>query len=378
MKVNLFLQNGIVYVSLTLKRERLRYSTGLHLTEVVWNDGDMKPKTEPERAVVSKVTHLKDRCTILCLQEGMTVPGLIAEMDRILEKTKPTGTMLHDFVAGYLERFKQSRPDSSWGNYISLLSNLKQVPVELEKVDEAYYNRLVQYMVSKNRTRNTQSQLISMVKIVLKEANKLGLWSGRFDFTIKREKVYNIALTMDEVVSIYRLIPTLDDELRNIADQFVIGCLTGLRYSDFSRINLNHVDGFITMDTKKTQQRVVIPISPMVRDCLSRSHSIVKNKLFNTKLRIIVKQAGITGNFQKTTTRGNERVTKTYDRSDLVYTHTARRTAATLMFKMHVPSELIMKITGHRSTASFREYLKIDEMEAARLLADHEFFKGSV
>ena len=284
--------------------------------------------------------------------------------------------MLHDFAESYLESFKQGHPPTAWGNYANLLYNVKRVPVELDKVDESYYNRFVQYLVAKKLTRNSQAQIVSMLKIVLNEAAKKGLWAGHVDMGIKKERVYNIALTMEEVIAIHNLIPSLDDELRNVADQFVIGCLTGLRYSDFSRINLNHVDGFITMDTQKTGQRVVIPISPIVRECLTRPHYPVQNKRFNKKLRIIVKLAGITGNFQKTRTNGTERITKTYDRSDMVYTHTARRTAATLMFKMHVPSELIMKITGHRTTASFREYLKIDEMEAARILSDHDFFKG--
>lgn len=46
---------------------------------------------------------------------------------------------------------------------------------------------------------------------------------------------------------------------------FLIGCYTGLRVSDFSRLRDAHIGKFITIKTQKTGTPVVIPIHPVVR-----------------------------------------------------------------------------------------------------------------
>ena len=61
-------------------------------------------------------------------------------------------------------------------------------------------------------------------------------------------------------------------------------------------------------------------------------------------------------------------------RWELVSSHTARRTAATNMYKAGIPAISIMKITGHRTEAAFMRYIRISKEENAAMLADNPFF----
>lgn len=50
---------------------------------------------------------------------------------------------------------------------------------------------------------------------------------------------------------------------------FVIGCLTALRYSDYSRLtSQNLVDGYIMIRTKKTNVDVKVPAHDYVKEIL--------------------------------------------------------------------------------------------------------------
>jgi integrase len=53
---------------------------------------------------------------------------------------------------------------------------------------------------------------------------------------------------------------------------------------------------------------------------------------------------------------------------ELVTTHTARRSFATNMYKMGIPTRSIMAITGHQSESSFRAYIRLDSEEHADII----------
>lgn len=62
-------------------------------------------------------------------------------------------------------------------------------------------------------------------------------------------------------------------------------------------------------------------------------------------------------------------------RCDMVSSHTARRTGATLLYKSGVPIKQCMMITGHKSESTFLGYIRISKEENAELLSKNPFFK---
>ena len=64
-----------------------------------------------------------------------------------------------------------------------------------------------------------------------------------------------------------------------------------------------------------------------------------------------------------------------YPKYELVTSHTARRSAATNMYKAGIPTISIMRITGHTTEASFLRYIRISQEENAELMAKSAFFR---
>jgi len=61
----------------------------------------------------------------------------------------------------------------------------------------------------------------------------------------------------------------------------------------------------------------------------------------------------------------------------MVTTHTARRSFATNMYKMGIPSITIMAITGHRTETAFLKYIKVTPQEHAEKMRDIWLNAGS-
>jgi len=66
----------------------------------------------------------------------------------------------------------------------------------------------------------------------------------------------------------------------------------------------------------------------------------------------------------------------TCEKSELIKTHTARRSAATNMYHAGIKTIDIMKITGHTLENNFLKYIKVIKEETADMLAKHPYFTG--
>lgn len=172
-------------------------------------------------------------------------------------------------------------------------------------------------------------------------------------------------------------------------DLFVVGCLTGQRYSDYHRISTEMIRAsggfkFIDITQKKTGKRVLIPLDARVEEILKRHGGRVKPHGINSMtkgLKDIGLLMGWTHNAGIKEYRGTQKLPTTKRFCDLIATHTARRTWATNAYKNHVPLSSIMAVTGHASEAMLRKYLKLNEEEkglcAARDLQKSGFLKVS-
>ena len=86
--------------------------------------------------------------------------------------------------------------------------------------------------------------------------------------------------------------------------------------------------------------------------------------------------AGLDEWIEITTTKGGF-TSKTRARKwELIHTHTARRTGATLMYLSGMDVYDICKITGHSSIQMLERYIKADELETVRKLSEvYDYFK---
>lgn len=162
--------------------------------------------------------------------------------------------------------------------------------------------------------------------------------------------------------------------LAKTRDLFVVGCETGLRYSDLSALRLDHIqEGFIRKPVKKSTRKVIIPVSKRLQGVLDKYPDglpkAVHNAVFNRQVKEVCKAAGIDTPFSRIIKRGNIKEEITVPKYEAISSHTCRRSFCTNQFLKGMPTLLIRKISGHKTEKAFLQYIKIDEEQAAEEMA---------
>jgi len=201
--------------------------------------------------------------------------------------------------------------------------------------------------------------------------------------TVTKETPDNIYLTEQEIADMVGLKGFESSLYETIRDYFVLGCQTGLRFSDYSKINNARIDnGFIYLSQKKTQGRVTIPVHPLVSQIFGKYPDgklpkCPSNQVFNRYLKDIGEMLpALHAEFHKTITRARVPETTIYKKFQLLQTHSARRSFATNEYLAGTPTTTIMAITGHKTEKSFRSYIKADSLQHAMVLRDRWQAKG--
>lgn len=273
-------------------------------------------------------------------------------------------------------------------NYLGLSVQLKNFDktekLKFEDLSIAIYNELIQHCNKCHLSKNFTGRLIKQLKVVCQAALDEGIHQNPV-FRDKRfetlsEKVMNIALTESELNSLFLLDLSNKPGLGIVRDIFLIGCYTALRWSDYSKINPDHIiDNRIVLIQQKTKEKVIVPIKPQLENILSKYPKgipKIAEQTFNRKIKEIAKLAGINTVISMKETKSGVTEIVQYFKYQLISTHTARRTGATLMFKSNIPTLAIMKITGHKTESSFMKYICISEEENASILENNSYFKN--
>lgn len=258
--------------------------------------------------------------------------------------------------------------------------------LDFDSINLHFYQKFLTYLNKKGKATNTKGGHIKYLKVFMRQSLKDGLHDNRIyedmDFVKPVEEVENIYLTTAEIQQIYDLDLSARAGLDRVRDLFIIGCNTGLRFSDLSQLRPDNFinDGkFVRITMQKTSKPVFVPITPQVRAILSKYKGVppraLTNQKMNEALKEIAQLAGLNEPVTTTQTKGGLKVTKTVTKWQMVTTHTARRSFATNAYKSGVPTIDIMRLTGHSTESSFMKYIKLENEEVAHRMAEHPFFK---
>jgi Site-specific recombinase XerD len=393
-----------------LGSQRLKYSTGLKTLPKYWNETTQR---------IRNVIEVKDKDTI-----NNFLSELEAETARIVtrivtSKLEVTKELLKQHIDVYLERanadtakdlfsfielfIKQSanRINPASGKkiehrtiqkYNTTLADLKAFAtknkrrVDFDTIDLDFYLDYTAHLQALNHSTNTIGKYIQTLKVFLNEATNRGL-NTKFLYKSNRFKVVSelsdsIYLNEKELKQLYEHDFTENKRLERVRDMFIVGCWTGLRFSDFTTLHKRNVKGnFIEMKTEKTGAKVVIPIHPNVRAILEKYDYKLPNEISNQKMNDYLKDVGkeveLTEQTSKGITKGGVKRHTNYEKYELITTHTARRSFATNLYKTGFPAISIMQITGHKTEKAFLRYIKVTPQEHAEALQLHWAKSGS-
>ncbi len=194
-------------------------------------------------------------------------------------------------------------------------------------------------------------------------------------FKVVQEEVDHIYLTDDEIQAIADVDCKEDKELEKVKDFFVVGCLTGLRFSDISRIRPEYLDneGFLNIRQKKTSGRIVVPLRKQVKAILNKYSGYapdIDSFTFNRRIKELGDSAKLHQKVEIEHKRGTIKEAQLLEKYKLISSHTCRRSFCTNAYLNGIDVQLIMKISGHKSEKAFRRYLKISNYEAAQKLKE--------
>ena len=222
------------------------------------------------------------------------------------------------------------------------------------------YEQLVHYLtfdipimrraiVIKGLKMNTVGKTIKQLKTFLKDRmqRKVMPFIDLSCFKTLEEDVDSVFLDWKELSKIYHHSLYENPGLIKYRDMFIVGCLTGFRFSDYSTLNRNQLkNGMLHVRQNKTGATVVVPLREDVRKILIEKYEMRMPRVsmvnFNYYIKKVVKLASINEPIVIAHKRGNKIVEETRPKYAWVSSHTARRSFCTNEYLLGTPSDLIM------------------------------------
>lgn len=413
-KINFYLRdkNALsetpIILTVYYNKERVKLSTKESINPEFWNEKDQRPRkttkfpTHPEfKTRLDNLVNLVNNIlrTYQNDNEGkLPTPDTLKEIWNGINAPKKETKQVYNFFA-YLDKFiedAKSRIVEKTGkpftyNTIKGYTSLKNVLIEFKNHNRKYrkldfkdfdldfYFDFQKFLTEqKTMAVNTIGARIKNLKSVLNHAAEHDV-NTYTDFRKKRFRVLKeqtdaIYLTLEDLKDIERIDLTNKPHLDRVRDLFLIGCWTGVRFSDLKQIRQERIEKdehgeFIEITAQKTGNDVSIPILPTVRRIIDKYNGDLPKPLSNQKMNDYLKEvgelAGLNSQESKTLTKGGLRVTKTQSKFELVTTHTARRSFCTNNYLAGMDSISIMAISGHKSEREFLGYIKVTPREHA-------------
>jgi integrase len=387
-----------IFLYFQYQGQRLKYATGLKVCPEAWDFSKQRAianRKYPENMDVNLSLNDLERYTVQIYREnnlGLIAPdafrreldfrmGFTLRPETIIAKAP---TLLEFIETNLAERAKQPNAKKSSitttakiQKHLIAYATEKGLKLPFQEINQAFFHDFKAWLFAPPRSLQTNyvHKLFSMVKMFMRDAKRRGYHSNDAfeNFSIKKEKTTKIALSFDELEALYHLDLSQNQRLERVRDLFLIGAYSGLRFSDFSRLSPEHIvsnEGgkMIEITTQKTGEKVFIPLFPILETLLQKygfTVPVISSQKMNDYLKELGKEAGMNGKMFVTNTAGGKRVEIEMEQWEKLTTHTARRSFATNFYRAGLPAFQIMKITGHQTEQSFRQYICIDAKMAA-------------
>ncbi|GGM72995.1 integrase [Dyadobacter beijingensis] len=306
------------------------------------------------------------------------------------EKGKPG---LIEFVTKYIksvEGFKNANTIKTYRSHLKMLTayqtDTKKKTIAFNDITLDFYHDFKRFMVEvKKYNENTQNKHTGLLKFFLNEATErkendnIEFKSRRF--STPRKEVDSIYLNEDEIKLLLKLDLSAEPRLEKVRDLFIVGCFTGLRFSDLTAIQAENISPdfkYLKTKTIKTDEYLEIPIHPIVRKVMEKYKGktpnhlppVISNQKMNEYLKEIGEKANLSDDVALFEKKGKVRTQKKVSKFSLITSHTARRSFATNEYLAGTPSYAIMAITGHRTEKAFLTYIKVTKKQYARQLSE--------
>jgi len=280
-------------------------------------------------------------------------------------------------------------------NYLEAFEEFKKIKIDFNSFTYEFYDEFIDFLTyeyTSNRYKdlqglkvNTIGKAIKQLRLFLNDRMRRKL-IPHIDismFKTMEEQADAIYLNMEEIEQIFKIDLSDDLQLEQHRDLFVLGCFTGLRFSDFSMLKLEDIRGnMLYKKQHKSDHWVVIPLRGYAKFILEEKFKTgipkVVNSEFNESIKEIGKRAELNQLIKFSYKKGNKKIVVCKAKYEWITSHTCRRSFCTNEFLAGTPVELIMKISGHKSLKDFYKYIKVTPEQAAEKIKEIWLSRGEL
>ena len=276
-------KNGLTPIQLIIRHDsvRIRKNTGLTVLENHWTGRRVKPNLKKEtennyQLINDDLQKIEDKASKIFLYLRVNdIAFSTQKFNELFENKEELIEIKFDFFEcfdEYIERGKLTKtPNTIKGqttvkNYLKIFCNDSGIVISFDQVNVPFFEALMEYSYQDKKVKqNYFVKIIKVLKSFLKWSLEKEYHSNREyeKFTATEHDIDIVYLTFDELMKLYKY-EFDNDRQSHVRDFFCIGCFTGLRFSDLSRLHLANI----------TEEHIVISI----QKTKTQNHSIKLNK----------------------------------------------------------------------------------------------------
>ena len=366
----------------------IKRNTGLSCKLEDWQNNRVKANTKKEKyygydIINEKLSEIESKIQDISLffraNKIKINKELFIEKFDSKEEIKPS--VFYDFFEcfdEYIEKGKLTKtPNTTKGqttvkNYLENFSNETDFDISFDRINDFFFDSLMMYSYqTKEIKQNYFAKIIKVLKSFLSWATEKGYNTNReFEkFRAAEHDIDIVYLSFDELMKLYEK-DFDNDRLSHVRDFYCMGCFTGLRFSDLSKLHLANIsEDHIVLSIQKTKtQNHAIKLNKYAKAILEKYKGtiyeplpIISSQKFNEYIKECCELAEITQSFTIHWFVGNKKKSLTQPKCKFITSHTARKTFITNSLLLGMEPKAIKKIANIKKDAVLDKYMKVTE-----------------
>ncbi len=418
-----------IYIRYTYNRRFLLFNTGTYVSVANWNEvaGRVRKSFNSELKNSILIQAERDMETIVLeLISQKKEPTLLnvkieyykAQNQTLSKANKPIKQDEKLFLKDFKEFIdyqtdNKKVAEQTYKTYNTTYNKLAKFQADTpyvlhyNTINSVFYDKFLKFLRDQGLAENSVDKHIKNTKLFMNYTLSKEKHTNNVFHTFKRTrtKADFVVLDSDELRKLYyEYKPSGRDAKRNeqMRDAFVLGCTTGLRFGDLTKLTRGNfhiardkgtkeiiptaADSYIDVRTQKTDESVRIPFNHLICELVNKYN--IENKeptflkynsqLFNREIKTICREAGIKRIVKVSTKRNQEAKFEQGEKCDFVSSHTMRRTFITLL-STRTEIANIQAVSGHKDIKVLTDYIKRSdkELNAVRCCFDEVFYRDT-
>ena len=375
---------SLIYVQYGHHSKTVLFPTGIRVDPKHWK-GDKDQNNTISRAqrgyssnnavVQKKKQQVEETKNNLILQDTEpTIETVREEMNKGKAKRIQREENLLKLFDQYIKSIEPIRANNTVKKFRTSYNHLKdylefkKIKFQASAVTLDFYNGYVNHLLTKkNMVNNSVGATIKNLKVFLKDLEKRGyaFKVKLSEYKVMEENPNVIFLTQAELTKLEKYDFRKRPGLERVRDIFVLGCYTGLRYSDISRLAKEHIKGnTIKMRAHKNKKMVTIPLAPKVFEVLEKYNyklPILSGQKFNEYIKDACELAKIDSPTEEVIYKGGQKTYVKRPKWELISSHKAVSTFISLCGANGIQAKVVSEITGKSVGIIMKHYYGVDE-----------------